>query len=176
MVYICFIDAFHLPEIINGQITDHSGRTAEGKCVRRDLSARCDETAGAYESILTNNGTVEYGGVHADQSFASYRAAVEGHFVSDSDIILYDEGHPRCLMQDGEILDIGVFSDAYRRDVTPQDCTEPDRGILFQLDIADHCCIRSDKSAFINFRCFSLIIDQHFQCPFSNQIVIISLS
>src|SRR5699024_482515 len=176
MVYICFFDAFHFLEIIIGQIPDHFGWTAEGKCTRRDFSARCHEAAGAYESILTNNGTVKYGGVHADQGFASYRTAVEGHFVADSNIIPYCERYSRCLMQDGEVLDIAVFSDADRSDVPPQDGTEPDRGILIHLHIPDHCCIRCYKSAFMYFRCLSLIINQHFQCPFFNQIVIISLS
>src|SRR5699024_4145821 len=149
---------------------------AEGKCAGRESSARCHETAGTDESILPDHSTVEYGGVHTDQSFAFYRAAVKGHFVADGDVILYDERHSRCFMEDGEILDIGVLSDADRCDITTQDCTEPDRGIFIQFHIPSNCCIRRYKSAFMNFWCVTLVIDEHFQCPFSVQIVIISLS
>ena len=74
-----------------------------------------------------------------------------GH-VSDGDVFPQCERTARIGMQDGTILNVGVFTDDNPVVVTPDSHVIPDGGVSFNDDVADDGGVFCNESSRMNLR------------------------
>ena len=122
-----------------------------------------DQGVGTNEAVFANSCPVEDNGVDADQGVVADGTSVEHDLVTHGDIFADGQGQPWVSVQDGTVLDVGIFADGDDLVITANHSVEPDADVMFHDYRAQHCRVVGDPvvlAAEFNFSC-AKIVDQY---------------
>src|SRR5262249_28420255 len=115
---------------------DLRGR-AEHETVRGDLGARDDERTCADHRALADAHAIEQRRADPDQRASADATAVQYGAVPHHDLFGDERGIAIADVDDRTVLQVAALADLDAVDVAAQDATEPDAGVVAELDIAD---------------------------------------
>lgn len=112
------------------------------------MGAAGDECVRADDGLGADDGAIEDGAVHSDETFIAdaarvdYRAVTDGGPVADFAGVIIGE------MDDCAVLDIGVMADLDEVDIAAQYSVIPNAGVIAEGDIAHNDCGAGEVHAF----------------------------
>ena len=120
---------------ING--LHHFGRNTHDEGIRRNNGVLGHHGAGSNDRAPADLGTIEDGGMHANQYMVFNLAGMDDSAVADGYIVTDDAGIVVCYVEAAEILHIGTFTDGNIVYIAPGNDTWPDAGIFTNSYIAE---------------------------------------
>ena len=112
----------------------------------------------SYDRFRTHMHVVQERGPHPDQTVRLYLAAVQDHAMPHRHMVAHDAGVEVSLnVTDGSVLDVRVMADSNVVHVTPDDCVEPDAGIVSNFNVTDNFGAFCDKYARSQLRRYPVV-------------------
>lgn len=117
---------------------DDFGGAAEDHAAGWDDGALGDEGVRADDGLSADNCAIENGGTHADEALVLDGAGVDNGGMPNRHITPKDAGEMIRKVQNGVILNVGVFADNNAIDIAPQNGVIPNTRVRAERNITEN--------------------------------------
>jgi hypothetical protein len=139
----------------------HLGRASQDETAFRISLPWRNKSPGSDQAVVWDDSSVEDDCPHANKNIIAYLAAMKNGPMTDSYIIAND-GRPIIIYMDYTVvLNVGILSDNYISNVSPDDGVIPDTGPFFQDNPPNENSIISHKGFRMNSRLKRITVMAH---------------